>query len=154
AGHARGEGDGDRPARRDPRAEPPHLDRRGPALRGLKIILSRKGSDASAGGGPSPILADGGIVSLPIPDRRSRIRYRDIVGVRDHAPHRDVRAHLDPDLDPAARPRPRGWRPVFGQEGAAQTVLARAGVGPGDVFVYFGWFRRGREDLHVLFGWL
>jgi hypothetical protein len=94
------------------------------------------------------------MISLPIPDPRSPVRYRDIARVRDHAPRPNLRAHLDPDLDPAARPRPRGWCPVFGQEGAAQTVLARAGVGPGDVFLYFGWFRRGRDDLHAIFGWL
>ncbi len=34
----------------------------------LKVILSRKGFDSSYGGCPSPILPDGTLLSLPIPD--------------------------------------------------------------------------------------
>jgi hypothetical protein len=76
-------------------------------------------------------------------------------------------AHLDPDLDRGARPRNPGWRPAFGQTGAAQTHLAQHGIGTGDLFLFFGWFReaeltaggtwrfkRKAPDLHVLFGWL
>jgi hypothetical protein len=75
-------------------------------------------------------------------------------------------AHLDPDVDPTARARPKGWRPAFGQDGVAQLHLERCGVGVGDLFLFFGWFRdvvkeRGRyryrdkaPDLHVIFGWL
>jgi len=49
---------------------------------------------------------------------------------------------------------------------SAQAHLANAGVGRGDLFLFFGWFRRveetgsgyrfvpGAPDLHVLFGWL
>lgn len=55
-------------------------------------------------------------------------------------------AHLDPDLRAAARPRPSGWRPLFGQSEAAQQHLARQGVASGDVFVFFGWFRDAEED--------
>ena len=63
-------------------------------------------------------------------------------------------------------PRQPGWRPVFGQSGAAETHLQRQGVGPGDIFLFYGWFRQaevvdGRfryapnaPDWHVLFGWL
>jgi hypothetical protein len=75
-------------------------------------------------------------------------------------------AHLDPDLRASAYPRRPGWRPIFGQDGAAQAHLQNAGVGEGDLFLFFGWFRRveragssyrfvrGAPDLHVLFGWL
>ncbi|WP_231480625.1 hypothetical protein [Thiomonas sp. FB-Cd] len=54
----------------------------------------------------------------------------------------------------------------MGQTGAAQSHLAHQGVGVGDVFLFFGWFRRAESvagcwryapdapDLHVLFGWL
>ncbi len=141
------------------------------------IVLSRKGFDSTAGGCASPILPDGTMVSLPIPDGRSPIRYRDIT-VHGHDVGRLVadlsggactgtsRAHLDPDLVASAFPRARGWRPLFGQAGGEQTVLARAGVGTGDVFLFFGWFRRverargrwrfvaGAPDLHVLWGWM
>jgi hypothetical protein len=143
----------------------------------LKLILSRKGFDASAGGGPSPILPDGRLAPLPSPDRRSRVRYADarvageplgglVAALARGRVSPEAGAHLDPDLDRGAFPRPRGWRPVFGQEGAAQAHLAARGVGPGDVFLFFGWFRktertaaglrfcRGTADLHVIFGWL
>src|SRR5690606_8680372 len=59
-----------------------------------------------------------------------------------------------------------GWRPSLGQTGAAQSHLESQGVGPGDVFLFFGWFRqverhrgtwrfaRNAPHLHVLLGWL
>jgi hypothetical protein len=142
----------------------------------MKVILSRKGFDGEAGKVPSPILPDGELCSLPIPSRDSR-RLRDV-----HwrgAPLSDIvsdltagrlgrmtRIHLDPDLRRDAVPRLRGWRPTFGQVNAAQSHLNEQGVGPGDVFLFFGWFRQtvmlnGRlryqprsRHLHLLFGWL
>lgn len=143
----------------------------------VKIVLSRKGFDSSAGRVPSPILPDGTLLPLPIPDRRSGVTYGeiDLTGwnlgevvhdlTRGRIPSR-YRAHLDPDLEPGALPRRLGWRPTLGQSGAAQGVLRRGGIGPGDLFLFFGWFRaaevrdghvrtvRGAPDLHVLFGWL
>ena len=145
----------------------------------MKLILSRKGFDSSPAYGAcaSPILPDGEMISLPIPHQRGTttfdgLRHRGIdVGqlvseltggrVKGADP-----AHLDPDLDPTARPRHRGWRAAFGQDSAAQRHLERQGVGAGDLFLFFGWFRevvkvRGRygyrpgaPDRHVLFGWL
>ena len=76
------------------------------------------------------------------------------------------RVHLDPDIDRSADNRLPGWRPSLGQTGAAQTHLDGQGVGPGDVFLFFGWFREVEAvsrnwryvprapDLHVMFGWL
>ncbi|MCY4028235.1 MAG: hypothetical protein OXH75_18215 [Acidobacteria bacterium] len=144
----------------------------------MKLVLSRKGLDSSSGGVPSPLLPDGTAVPLPIPARHGPKRFRDVrwrdgslgplvedlTGGRVRADHR---CHLDPDLQPGALPRPAGWRPVFGQHGAAQSHLAREGVGPGDVFLYFGWFQlaepaasgrwryvRHAPPVHRLFGWL
>lgn len=143
----------------------------------VKLILSRKAFDSGAGKVANPILDDGSIVPMPIPDKASTVRYRDITvagenlgtlvwdltGGRSRPDHF---AHLDPDLAPSVYPREPGWRPLFGQAGAAQSVLARAGVGPGDLFLFFGWFRRakrsagrmqyvrGEPDLHVIWGWL
>lgn len=92
----------------------------------MKLILSRKGFDSSAGGVASPVLPDGAMISLPIPAKSSQIRYEDI-NLRGHhlgslvsrltrgklKPH--FSAHHDPDLEASAYPRPREWRPLFGQ---------------------------------------
>src|SRR5208282_2827002 len=76
------------------------------------------------------------------------------------------RAHFDPDLRKDALPSERGWLPAFGPSGPAETCLANNGVKVGDLFLFFGWFRRVRKqgghyefvpkapDVHLLFGWL
>lgn len=143
----------------------------------MRIVLSRKGFDSSAGKVASPIFDDGSMVSLPIPERGSGTKYGEVATRRgplgelvEQLTHDEVPrthdVHLDPDLEAEARERAPGWRPSFGQVGAAQTVLARNGVGVGDVFLFYGWFReveatarglqykRGAPDRHVLFGWL
>ncbi|RJS47428.1 hypothetical protein [Nocardioides cavernaquae] len=143
----------------------------------MKIILSRKAFDSGAGKVANPILDDGTLIPMPIPDKQSSIRYQDIVVGGENLgivasdltrgrTRRDHFAHLDPDLDPGAYPREAGWRPLFGQTDAAQSVLSRESVGPGDLFLFFGWFRRvtrigGRlsyvprsPDVHVIWGWM
>ena len=148
----------------------------------MRIILSRKGFDSSAGSGASasPIFEDGSMVSMPIPDRASRqcyadlrspiVEYENLGEIVDRMPTRAVRAtdgvHLDPDLDANSIARLPGWRPLFGQTSAAQTHLANNDVVVGDLFIMFGWFREiversgrlawktGSPDLHVIFGWL
>lgn len=146
----------------------------------MKIILSRKGFDSGAGGVASPILPDGRLVSLPIPQADGTCRYADVAldtidasslapivaGLSRGRVAGDSRLHLDPDLVPSCRPRRTGWRPVFGQTGAAQTHLSREGVSAGDLFLFFGWFRqvecaggtwryvRGAPQIHAFFGWL
>jgi len=143
----------------------------------MKIILSRKGFDSSYGGAPSPILPDGTLLSLPIPSPNSPITYDELFPGRRHVGSlvEDLTggrvrggdgAHLDPDLRKSAYRRRPGWRPVFGQDGTAQAHLKNSGVDVGDLFLFFGWFRRtelaeaeyrfvrGAPDLHVIFGWL
>lgn len=145
----------------------------------MKLILSRKGFDSIYGGVPCPILPDGRLCYLPIPDynRKSPPQFRDItrtgldVGqlVKDLSRNKlDSRTsiHLDPDLRKGDYPRARGWRPCFGQCSVAQSHLDRMGVGPGDLFLFFGWFRAAEQhggkwryvnnapDLHIIFGWL
>lgn len=143
----------------------------------MKLILSRKGFDSSAGGVASPIFPDGALLSLPIPDDAGTVTYADL-GWGDHAlgevvegltrgrVKRWARAHLDPDLYTQLCPRLPGWRPLFGQAGVAQSHLANQGVGVGDLFLFFGWFRAveqhgGRYDFvktapdqHLIYGWL
>ncbi len=142
----------------------------------MKVIFSRKGFDSSSGGVPSAIFQDGTMVSLPIPDKASTTAYQDIAANQHASTGRLVedlaripathRAHLDPDLAPDALPRMRGWRPLFGQVGAAEKHLENNGVGQGDLFLFFGLFRRvetieskwkyvrGSRPIHVIFGWL
>ncbi len=149
----------------------------------MRIVLSRKGFDSAAGGGPSPILPDGRLVSLPIPEPSRnecpRIGYEELRwgdGGRSYldlirelglpVPEASTGAHLDPDLAAPVLPRAAGWRPAFGQTDSAQTHLANQGVGVGDVFLFFGLFRQTRERdgalrwahasprVHALFGYL
>ena len=143
----------------------------------MRLILSRKGFDSTSGGCPSPILPDGTMVSLPIPDRSSHIAYREIeqqgvnIGqlvVDLTGDPRRLRhyAHLDPDLDPDTWPRADGWRPLFGQTGAAQGHLRKRNIQAGDLFLFFGLFRpvehtrsgwrfvRRAVAKHILWGWL
>lgn len=144
----------------------------------MKVILSRKGFDSSVGGHPSPVLPDGMMLSLPIPSSNDSLAYdattspdgrtcADVLadlGGRDRIAGKG--AHLDPDLIPGSRPRRPGWRPSFGQIGAASGHLRNQGVGPGDLFLFYGWFRptesvAGRlqfkqagEGVHAIFGYL
>jgi hypothetical protein len=142
----------------------------------VKIVLSRKGLDSSFGNVANPILPDGGLCPLPIPAERGRpLRkiHHDSTTLGEIA--RQIsrgridgrsRVHHDPDLCRGALPRECGWRPCLGQVGAAQKHLENQGVGVGDLFLFFGWFRRtvlangelrfapGGESMHVIFGWL
>jgi hypothetical protein len=144
----------------------------------VKLVLSRKGFDARNGGIPSPILPDGTLLPLPIPHRDETTTLAKIplpLGpvrvcelLRDLSAGRldgELRVHADPQLLPPADALP-GWRPCLGQAGAAAGHLRRQGVGPGDLFLFFGWFRdvelrRGRwayrpgaPHRHLIFGWL
>ena len=129
----------------------------------MKIILSRKGLDSSAGGKPSPILENGQIFSIPIPstDINSPHRYSDVV-VNDISAsdmlslvgakklHANTNCHFDPML--------KFNTGLFGQAGNAQRELDKLGVGKGDLFLFFGWFRDfyscKNADYHHIFGWL
>ena len=144
----------------------------------MKIVLSRKGFDSASGGCPSPILPDGRLRSLPIPDNRSVIKYSSIYSDDDYPTGKLVEsltkckisassfAHLDPDIDPVSRSRDKDWRGVFGQCGASQSHLEKQQVDFGDIFLFFGLYRRTQElagglnfkenslNEHVVWGWL
>lgn len=121
----------------------------------MRIIFSRKGFDSAAGGGASPIV-DGRPVSLPIPaGKASRTTYGDL-GLGAHAAKASRGSLGDGDLchhDPMFTGE---GTCLFGQVGAAQTHLANQGVGPGDVFLFFGLFREedSGEPHHRIFGWM
>ena len=146
----------------------------------MKIILSRKGFDKENGGMPSPIMPDGTLLSLPIPQKNdpnkfSRLiygnkSYLDII--QELKPNTEIsqnneECHLDPDLRKGLLQRERGWLPLFGQANAAETHLRNSGVTKGDLFLFFGWFRNTTEvngklefvknkatDVHIIYGYL
>ena len=148
----------------------------------MKIVLSRKGFDSGNGKVPSPILPDGTLVSLPIPEPRRLVSPRGrrfgqvkINGIEIGPVVRQLtdgritgenRCHLDPDIHEPAVPRCAGWRPAFGQIDAAQGHLARSGIVVGDLFLFFGWFQkveqtngawryvRSSPGIHVIYGWM
>ena len=143
----------------------------------MRIILSRKGFDSSYGGVASPIFPDGNMLSLPIPYDDPVRKYCNIA-FKERPVSEIVESltqgkllsnqscHLDLDLRFESIPRLNGWRPAFGQVGAAQTHLENQGVTVGDLFLFFGWFKqtewrsnalvyaRKARDIHAIFGWL
>ena len=144
----------------------------------MKVILSRKGFDSQYGGSPSPILPDGGIVSIPIPDNRDQIHYSDL-GFDDNNNYEDLLkqlgiykrylsriCHLDPDLCKHVYKRKSGWKPIFGQIDTSQSHLYNENVGKGDLFLFFGSFRKtiivnkkltfdeNSPEIHAIFGYL
>lgn len=145
-----------------------------------RLIISRKGFDSGRGNGgcASPVFPDGTMFSLPIPAchdpvaygqlRHGEIDIGDVVeGLTKGRITRHHGAHFDPDINhDAYKHRRADWRGLFGQIDRSQTTLEGWEVGPGDLFLFFGWFRRvecilerwqyvrGAPDVHVLWGWL
>ena len=149
----------------------------------MKIILSRKGFDSANGGCPSPIMPDGTLLSMPIPSEDDKDTYNDLEYkgasyaeiLKDLRPQGKFnRCHVDPDVRENCRRQPvKNWQAAFGQIGSAQGLLANAGVEPGDIFLYFGWFRPveykdghyqyvsrkagtfyDHADMHIIYGYL
>lgn len=151
----------------------------------MKIILSRKGFDSSKRNGvsngnqPNPILPDGTMLSLPIPDKQgnnifSSLHWKDLNYYDDiiHSlrPKTAIKAedtcHLDPDLRKEVKDRLPDWKPAFGQAGSPLSHLFNNNVGVGDLFLFFGWFRqteyingvlkykKGTPDLHIIYGYM
>ncbi|NOY40890.1 MAG: hypothetical protein GXP26_03500 [Planctomycetes bacterium] len=144
----------------------------------MKIILSRKGFDSSSGGVSSPILPNGELISLPIPYEFSPTAFSevawkhrgDIGEIVASLTKGKIRSnklcHLDPDLRRESIERQENWRPAFGQMGSEQSHLQNNGVTTGDLFLFFGLFRkadklntewqfvRNEPPLHLIYGWL
>jgi len=147
----------------------------------MKIILSRKGIDSSFSSLVSPILPDGTLCWIPLPERpqsspripgfeeinTGQSSMGEVLGqLSGQTFDRRRRAHLDPDLVESHLKRVRGWKPSFGQSGSAERHLRNNGVAEGDLFIFYGSFRqtelvngtlryvRGAPSLHVIFGWL
>ena len=143
----------------------------------MKVILSRKGFDSSCGGQASPILPDGTLLSLPIPSNDVHkyselswgcLSYLDIIKQLKHKTTLNERSHchLDPDLRATTLLRTDRWKPAFGQTGSSLTELRDNGVKEGDLFLFFGWFKKTEyyneqlryipksPNLHVIYGYM
>lgn len=131
----------------------------------MRIIFSRKGFDSSAGGGPSPIC-DGRPVSLPIPGSPGDAESYASLGLgaeAEAASRGRIKARDPAHHDPLFMMRDGNTGPVwFGQAGAAQSHLDAQGIGPGDLFLFFGLFRDSaampdhpdRQPHHRIWGWM
>ena len=125
-------------------------------------------------------MPDGTLLSLPIPSgdddkvytysslNWNGMSYYDII--HSLKPRTKIKpndyCHLDPDLRKGVCDRLLGWKPAFGQVDAALTHLRNNDVSTGDLFLFFGWFRKteeidgrivyakGAPDLHVIYGYL
>jgi len=117
--------------------------------------------------------SDGRLISLPIPlkdkTRYSELRINEKLSYYDLMRSlksdfkirldkriseltKDTVCHLDPDIYKTALLRSDGWKPSFGQIDQAQTHLKNEGVKEGDLFLFFGWFRKTREkDGKIIF---
>ena len=126
-----------------------------------RVILSRKGFDSKYGGRPSPIFKNDDIFSLPIPQNgKSPKKYHELKfnGINGTQALKEVSAtqvtsedfcHYDPALNDKIG--------LFGQAGSAQSELKNNGVGIGDLFLFFGWFKKKDDpkiNIHKIFGWL
>ena len=139
----------------------------------MKVIFSRKGVDSAAGQCASA-LVDDRPVSLPIPTREPTPTTYDQLNPQLSRMAADLSrgalagarpCHLDPDIDrEALSARPQGWRGALGQASSSLSHLRNRGVGPGDLFLFWGLYRPvatkdgvwtycGARE-HAMFGWL
>ena len=145
----------------------------------MKVVLSRKGMDSRAGGIPSPILPDGTLLSLPIPNEKSGVPYGDLVYkgrtyqqiIQQIHPTFDFQkhpfCHLDPDIYGVLKNKHAGWKPAFGQYEIPAKHRDGQGVDVGDVFLFYGMFRKtealpngtlhfvkGAPIQHIIYGYI
>ncbi|MCK4653349.1 MAG: hypothetical protein KAU01_02770 [Candidatus Cloacimonetes bacterium] len=144
----------------------------------MQVILSRKGFDSSFGKGASPILPDGRLLSIPIPETEKYYgleydklkftgnkNYLDLMKELNLRIPQSRKCHLDPDLINNVKKRKPGWKAVFGQSGSAESHLRNQNVQKGDIFLFFGSFKRTHirdkklsfekdYERHIIFGYL
>ena len=120
----------------------------------MKLILSRKGFDSAAGGCPSPII-DGRPLSMPIPASGSSTTTYSDLGLSKIV-EQITRGRIAGDALCHHDPMFHQGECLLGQCGAAQSHLARHGVGLGDLFLFFGLFADPAtgERHHRIFGYL
>lgn len=145
----------------------------------MKVILSRKGMDSEAGGMASPILPDGTLLSLPIPDENSNQQYKELY-YKGHSfceiihqlnPRfnfvQNVTCHLDPDIYDSIEGKAKEWKAAFGQSGVSASHLDKMEVDEGDVFLFYGMFKETKHQAehklsyisgspiqHIIYGYM
>lgn len=120
----------------------------------MRLILSRKGFDSSAGGVPSPIIA-GRPVSLPIPEYPASPTTYGQLGLGDIVSHL-TKGRLSANDSCHDDPMFADGYCWFGQSGSAQGHLRNQGVTTGDLFLFFGLFAdpESGEPHHRIFGYM
>ena len=142
-----------------------------------KLILSRKGLDSSNSNKPSLVWENGDLISLPIPSkdttRYADLKYLDwsyesiINDLKILPKSTELRCHCDPDIYAENKTGTiKDWKACFGQHGVAQIHLNKKKVTKGDIFLFFGWFKKTQlidgqlsylkesQDQHIIYGYL
>ncbi len=152
----------------------------------FNLILSRKGLDSSNSNKPSFIWENGALISLPIPSydiiHYSDLKYLDWSYERifddldislyckdehKNVINQKVTCHCDPDIFSNNKLNSiKDWKACFGQHGIAQIHLHKKNVNVGDIFLFYGWFKKIQlidgilsyikesPDQHVIYGYL
>ena len=127
----------------------------------MKLILSRKGLDSSAGGYPSLIFPDGTLFSIPIPDKKTSIAYSDLNFSYNGKPIQKILNDLTNKKIKSGRKHFCDYQtdkfkchydPMFidfkndsyivlGQEGTNASHLINQDVKERDIFLFWGWFK-------------
>ncbi len=134
----------------------------------IKIILSRKGFDGTAGGIDSPIFENGDMISFPIPEENG-VKYEDLYftdkegnNVSYYKLLKDLgydfnedkknysTCHLDPDLlQHKQKNSVIKSDAKFGQADSAEGYLrSRVEVNTDDIFIFFGRFKKIRKNTN------
>lgn len=150
-----------------------------------KVVFSRKGFDSSTGGIPNIIFPDGTLYMIPIPSKESPISYSSLHFFYEGDPIQKIlndlteqtittrgckyfcdffdpkfRCHVDPMIIKSSH----FTGIAFGQINASAAHLEKQGVGEGDVFLFFSWFRKVVKegdrwvysdeypDIHLIWG--
>ncbi|MCK9245965.1 MAG: hypothetical protein M0P11_03310 [Anaerolineaceae bacterium] len=127
----------------------------------MRVILSRKGFDSTAGGFPSLIFPDGTLFSIPIPSSNDRLTYTDLPFEYEGEPIHQVLNDITNkrivnsksyDCDYSAGRQRCHFDPMpisvdgkdmiaLGQVGSSEGHLRNQGVCIGDLFLFYGWYK-------------
>lgn len=125
----------------------------------MKIIFSRKGFDSSAGGFPSLIFPDGTLFSIPIPSSSDDCKYSHLPFLYDGDSIQSILNQLTNNKICAGKkwiycdyfdssqkchydPVRLSNSMILGQASASESHLRNKKIDRGDVFLFYGWYRR------------